>query len=173
MKRAVILYLIVISLLLVPFSSLAEDYSVKTDDELYAMIDQIRTELLTRQKDSEKIVYQTDSITIYFNKAEIEENYDGKHNLLISITGISTSDKDLGVFFDKIFVNGWEVDEGLVEVSAGKKTKKTITIYQLEDKADDIQSVEDIKDIEFQSHTYDPETYENLTDIKTMSITIQ
>ena len=78
------------------------------------------------------------------------------------------------MLFDRIFVNGWDLGQDAITVYAGKKIKTALTVYEIEDKADDILSTEDIKELEFRCYTYDPETYDPLSyDTIIKAITIQ
>ena len=161
MKKAIISFLLILSLLIVPFATLADDYSSKTDEELLDILNHVRGELTAREYNKEMIISQADNITVYLNKLEIEESYDDTLKLEISVTAINSGDKSEAVNFDGVVINGWEVPAlDYISLEAGIKTKTTITVFEVNDKAE-IKSVEEIQDLQFYSHSYDPETCNN------------
>ena len=164
MRKAIISLILTVSLLIVPFSSMAGEYASKTDEELCAMLNQIRAELVSRQQNREMMISEADGIAVYCDNIELENFFDGDCDMKINITAVNTGDKPLGILFDNICINGWQIDPvELIEVGAGLTAKKFMLLLNVGKKAG-IKSLNDLQEIVFVSHCYDPQTYATLSD---------
>lgn len=160
MKKAIIM-MIVLCLWFVPISSFATDLSAMSEDELLLSINQIRDELEARNHNSEMIICQYNGLTIYYDKAEVEKSYDGTYTLTIHTTSINSGDESVLIGFSKISINGWEVSTfDAISVDAGNKAKQTITVYEIDERAE-IKSVDEIEEIVV--YSFDPNEYDTLT----------
>ena len=163
MKKTVVSLLLVFVLAVIPMISMATDYSSMSEEQLYEQLNMIRTALENKKHEGDQIISQADGITIYFSSAEVSESYDGSKKLTIKVTGISTADKATGIIIDKISINGWEINAlDSMDLEAGKKAKKEFEFYEVDEKAE-IKALEDIEEIEFYAHSYDPNSYATLT----------
>ncbi len=163
MRRAIVSLVLAVTLLIIPFSSIAGEYSSRTDEELYATLNQIRAELVSRQQNRKMIISEADGIAIYCDNIELDNFFDDDCDMKISITAVSTGNKPLGILFDSICINGWQIDPvELVELDAGLTAKKFMLLLGIGKKAG-IKSTNDIQEIVFVSHCYDPQTRESLS----------
>ena len=164
MKRTVCVILAV--LLMCPVFASAEDFSSRSTEELYTIIDQARAELVKRELiEAEKaVIIDYDGISIILTgEVDLKEIYDGTKNLVINVRVINTSDKEMAVTIDELYVNGWEASgHGTFKLFPGKKAKDTIEIYHVDVDAE-ITEIELLKTIEFHCHTYDPDSYHSLS----------
>lgn len=161
-------------ILCVPVCAFAEDYSSLTVEELYTMIDQAKAELLKRELvEAEKaVIVDADGISLILTgERELTASYDGTMKLTLDVMVVNSSDKNVGVSIDEIYINGWE-ESALASFSlaAGKKAKEKIEMYHVDVDAD-LKAIEELETIEFHCHTYDADSYHSLT--KGIVITVQ
>lgn len=159
--------LLVALVLCLPVYAAAEDFSAMSTEELQTLIDQARAELLNRElATAEKtVIVEADGITVTLTgEVDLETNYDDTKTLKLNVTVTNTSDKDMAVSLDSIYINGWEGwGFSSFELAAGKKTKDTIEIYEVDVDAE-LTALDQLETIEFHFYTYDPNSYETMTD---------
>ena len=143
-------------------TAFAADWSSMSTEEILAEIDQARAELTARDlADPENFVLvDADGMTITITGApEIEYGI-----LTIPATAVSSSDKEVGVIIEEAYINGWQVPVATAyTLEPGKKAKIKIEIYGIEETAE-ITDVSQLEDIEFHMYTFDPTTYDTITD---------
>lgn len=162
--KKIILIILTLALILTPILSFATDYTVLTDDDLLNELNQIRAELLKRTINPDKILCESDGVTISL-RGEIEEkdSYRGK-SLVLNYTAVNNSEKQMGLIVKEICVNGWEIAlMDSITLDAGKKTMGNFEISDIYSKVD-FTSLEEIEDIEFYYYTFDAVTYYTITD---------
>ena len=159
MKKA----LAVLAALLILFSAASAETDVKkmTDDEIYAMINLLKTELLTRiaRVEEKTFIIDNDEITIYCTG---NGSVNFMNQFQLEVVFINNSDKEIGVQFDHVVINGWEVDcySQLSSVKPGRKTKANIS---LDYEAADLSSYKEIEEIALSFYTFDGSTYRTIT----------
>lgn len=162
------LFSILFVLLLLCPTALAEiDWTGMTAEEIQTEINRARAEIVTRDiKTDEKgtVILDTDGITVSITSAEVLQNYDGTYRLLLKYTAANTLSTPIGFTVDKVYLNGWEIC-GLVTATleGGMKARKEDSFYSVDVDAD-VSSYEDIEDLKFIMHTYDPDTYHRKTE---------
>lgn len=166
MKKKITLFLCIV-LLFCCVSVYADDYSTYSDSDLYKIIDSARTELVNRKNASEEkpVILDADGLTVTLSgNPVVEEMYDGNYEMIITVTAVNNSDKDISFSGNTVYLNGWEI-YGLLSGSlpAGKKAKIEVEFFEVNLKAD-VTASDQIEDLEFILHTYDPETYDHITD---------
>ena len=159
--------LVALILLFTGVSAFAEDYSTYSDDDLYAIIDGARTELLNRKigQEGNPVLLEADNLTVTLSgDPVVQEAYSGGYNMILNVVAVNSGNEDISFIVDEMYINGWKVSalEG-GEIGAGKKAKIEMTFYEVDTKAE-IISIEMLEDIEFRFYTYDPNTYSTLTD---------
>lgn len=161
------LSLIVAIALCFPIYAFAEDYSSMSTEDLYIMIDQAKTELLKRELiEAEKaVIVDADGISLILTgDVSIQQSYDGSMTLILGILVANSSDKDVGVSVEEIYVNGWEESTlTTFSLAPGKKSKGEIEMYHVDEDAN-LKAIEELETIEFHCDTFDPNTYQTITD---------
>lgn len=166
MKKITTLFLCIVLLFCCAFAY-ANDYSAYSDSDLYKIIDSARAELVNRKNTSENkpVILDADGLTVTLSgDPVVKESYDGTYKMIINITAVNSSDKDISFTDDDVYLNGWEIS-GILggSLSAGKKARMEVTFYEVNLKAD-VTAADQIEDIEFHLRTYDSETYHDLTE---------
>ncbi|MDD6966250.1 MAG: hypothetical protein PUK18_01920 [Firmicutes bacterium] len=159
--------LLVAVVLCLPIYAAAEDFSAMSTEELQTLIDQARAELLNRElaMAEKTVIVEADGITVTLTgEVDLEAAYDDTMTLKLNVIVTNTSDKDMAACLDSVYVNGWEGwGFSSFELAAGKKAKDTIEVYEVDVDAE-LTALEELETIEFHFYTYDPNSYETVTD---------
>lgn len=164
--RKVFSVILVLIISLVPVLSIAADYTALSDEELLNELNQIRAEITKRTLNSDKVVIDSDGVIVSLreNGIELIEEFDKTFSLVFNGVSVNNSDVAIAVSVDKIAINGWECNVmSSFSLDPGKKAMKKFGVKDIFSKVD-FSSIEEIEDIEFYYHTYDPETYKTITD---------
>lgn len=158
-----VLSVIVALLLLCSAASAETSVENMTDEEIYTAINMLKNELLTRiaHVEEKTFIVDNDEITIYCTGSG-SINYSDK--VLLEVVFINNStDKEIGVGFDHIVINGWEVDSysQLAPINPGRKKKANISLAY---KDADLSSYQEIEEIGLTFHTFDGSNYHTLTE---------
>ena len=137
--------------------------SAMTDEDLYNLLNAARNELASRLAHvAEKtFIIDNDEITIYCTGGGSVNFMD---EFLLEVVFINNStDKEIGVGFKHIVINGWEVDsfEQLTPIKPGRKTKETIALSY---KGADLSSYQEIEEIGLTLYTFDGGNYHTITE---------
>ena len=98
MKR-IITYLLVLITVLFPALSCATDYTTMSDEELYAELEKIQSELARRDTDQSNIIFECDGVTLSYEDISME--YSSKHSkLIITVKAVNNGDKPINIYFD-------------------------------------------------------------------------
>lgn len=124
MKKLLCMMLVCISI--VASASSESDYSSMTDEQLFSIITAARNELASREKHD--YLVNDEYIRIYKTGDGITGSYQSdlgiKNYLGMNVVIENVSDSPLGVFMDKVTINGWETDpvsSRSGEIDAGMK----------------------------------------------------
>ncbi len=133
-------------IMLITGISYAEDYSSKTDDELYAIQDAVRNELTKREMTTEGniLIFEHEGVSVYLTG---EYSYDYRDALNLDAIIINDSDKEFS-FYTELSVNGWDVysNSAGIEAHPHKKNKDDINI-NISDAG--IKTYEEIEEMDF------------------------
>lgn len=161
-----IVCLLIAVMLCLPVYACAEYYSSLSTEDLYTMIDQAKAELLKRELiEAEKaVIIDADGISITLTgDISLTTSYDGSMKLSLGILVINSSDMEIGVSVDELYVNGWEESTLCTfSLAPGKKAKNVLEMYHVDEDAD-LTSLDELETIEFHCHTYDPDSYRTLS----------
>ena len=139
--------------------ALAEDFSTRSDSDLYAIYNSVRNELVSRslRAEDKTILLDENGVQIYINgDITVEESWLGKV-LSVPVVIINNTAKNLTISLRNASVNGWSCDTvGAPELPAGKKVKET---YKFELDETDVESLNDFEDVEFIFHIYDSDDW--------------
>ena len=162
-KLFVIILSVLIFLNIFPLCASAEDYSDKSTDELQAMYDSIRCELLSRnlREENKQLLFDESDIQIYVD-GEFSVDTRIEAMLCLPVIIINNSDKYILVQLRDASVNGWVCDTYFSSrLDAGKKIKDTIKIGV---ESAGINSLDDFEELTFSLYVTD---YGNREEIKT------
>lgn len=148
-------------------------FSSMSDDELLLVLNKARAEIQSRNHNPENIISQADGMTIYLTGLGTKERNNGKFTLYLEATCINSGNKPIGISIEKASINGWDVDTyETVNLNPGKKKKINFSVENVSQQAE-IMSTEEIVDIGFYSHSYNPETYSRLTENIYMTVILK
>ncbi len=161
MKRFLCILLLV--LIALPTIAVAEiDWKNMTVDEIQAVIDSARSEIVTREIKTDAkgtIIFEVDGLVVSITKAEIERSYDNTYNLTVSYTAVNNSNKKMGFDIETFYLNGWEVSGlAICDLDAGMKIRDEFTLYAVDAYAD-VSSYDDLEELKMVMHTFNPDTY--------------
>lgn len=163
MRKLFALVLVALMMFCSVASAEAIDLSAMTQEELIALIDNARLELtkyLPEVADG-TVLYEDESICITFTGyIEVEPSYD---QLAIGVIIENYTDTNLGVMLENVSCNGWAIWESSIDVPANKKAKERFCFMNGVTDAE-LETVEDVQDIEADLHYYDTETWDNVID---------
>lgn len=147
------------AVLLLGACALAEaDYSALSDAELHAMIDGARNELAKRElvAEDKAVILEQDGVTVYLTGDIVFE-----YNFLkIGVVVVNDSDKTITLLLDEASVNGWTLNAvGVSETPSGKKQKGTLQFLVSDG---EIESAEEVEDIEAVFKLWDANEYETV-----------
>lgn len=164
MKRLISLFLSL--LLFVPTLASAENYASMTTDELFSILDAVRVELTNRELDSneEKVLVDADGIKWYIKGDPIlSQSWNGSYTLTINTIITNSSNLNLGINLNELYINGWSVSNlACPSLAAGKKEKYEITLYNV-DVDCELSNITQLEDIEFHCYTFNADSYATLT----------
>ena len=124
MKKLLCMMLVCISIVASAISE--SDYSSMTDEQLFSIITAARNELSSREKhdylvnDEYVRIYKTENVGAGTYQSELGI----KKYVAMGVVIENISDSPLGVFMDKVTINGWETDpvsNRSGEIDAGMK----------------------------------------------------
>lgn len=161
MKKIVALILVSLMLLCTTATAESIDLSTMTKEELIALIDNARLELTKYLPVAEEgtVLHEDELVRITYTSMELDD-YD---SLLLNVVVENLTDSNVYVSLQNASCNGWSVWEGVVEVPANKKAKVAFDFMDAVIDAE-LESVEDVQDIEGDLLVMDSDTYENLAD---------
>lgn len=134
------------------------DLETMTAEELNTLIDQARLALADANTVADGSILILDELGVkaYLTGAKVEYN-----GLYLNMTVENGSDTEIWIRIEDVYVNGWGVSPtASSQIAAGKKWKGTPTIYSMENA--DVQSDEDLQDIEFTVQLMDITSFTNL-----------
>ena len=123
----------------------ADDYSGMSADELYAILVEVRAELLSRelQLTPGQIFMENDVVKMYLDKKDIEFTSSGY--LKIPVILVSESPDEISFQIDSLMVNGWECFGSIGNIQTAGKKRTEITINCNDAEVTSIDEIEDIK----------------------------
>lgn len=171
MKR---LFALLLSLLMLCGTCLAEgmDYASMTDEQLHAVIDTARNELVKRElvAAEKTVLFEQDGVTVYMTgdytirESSISDDVYFKINIVV----INDSDRDVGINIVNPSVNGWDVSNAFLSTTtAGKKSKQELTLNVVNA---EVKTIEQIEDVEIAFNLYDGSTYKNFAEIAPITL---
>lgn len=171
MKR---LFALLLSLLMLCGTCLAEgmDYASMTDEQLHAVIDAARNELVKRElvADGKTLLFEKEGVSVYLTsdfKADTLAT-DSMHFMRASVIVVNDSEKKVHVAIDSMSVNGWEVTcSGFSAVSPGKKSKDEIYFNAVDT---DVTTVEEIETVSITFRLSDADTYRFFADVDPITL---
>jgi len=155
---------LILATMLLGSVALAEsvDYASMTDEELHGIIDSARNELTKREMvfGEKTVLIDQDGVQFYLTgEYEFNASSDSKYTELETVL-INNSDRKVTVTVDDLYVNGWQIFAMCgSNADAGKKDKGSLDM-SLADA--EVNTFEDIQDMEFMIRVYDSETYDDL-----------
>lgn len=158
---------VILTLLLVSTSVGAlTDVSSMSNEELRAMIDSARNELVKRELTvtENAVLFDRDGVSFYLTgNTKIEYG-----ELQVEGVLINGTDKTIALVADLASVNGWTVVcGGITSTAAGKRNKEYFGFYLSNS---DVTTIDDVEDVELVIIAFNTETYENV--FRTEPITI-
>jgi hypothetical protein len=166
MKRVLAVFFVLV--MLTSGIALAEDYSSMSNDELLAILNSVRTELLTRELSlsPDEVLMENAVVKMYIEKGkEIEFSRSGV--LKIPVILVSNSENEISFQIDSVMVNGWECSGIIGNVSTAGKKRDTLDINC---KGAEISSIDEIEDIQIVLLAFNMNTFKY--EMKTEKITI-
>lgn len=156
MKRLVASLLTLMVLL--SSAAFAEDYKSMSDDDLYALINTVRTELLTRELSltPDQVFIETDKVAMYMDKKDIEFTSSG--TLKIPVILVNNTENEISFQIDSLMVNGWECSGSIGNIQTNGKKRATIDLYC--GKGAEVTSLEEIEDIRVAFLAFNMNTFE-------------
>jgi len=162
MKKLVSVILVLVTLFCTAAVAEGIDLSVMTEEELKALIDEARLELVKYHPEAAEgtILYEDENITItYTGPLELDEyGY-----LYVPVIVENHSDKNLSVILQNVSCNGWAIYDGFFDVPANKKAKEQAYFMDAATDAE-LTTAEDVQDIEADLQYNDTDTYERVID---------
>lgn len=138
------------------------DLSAMSEDELKALIDDARLELVKYHPAAVDgtVLYEDENVKITFTgNVELNE-YD---SLRIDVIVENYSDHNLSVILQNVSCNGWAIWDGSVRVPANKKAKDTFDFMDAVTEAE-LGKAEDVQDIEADLSYIDTDTWDTVGD---------
>lgn len=136
------------------------EYSITIDDRIHFCED----------LSSYNELYNSDDVILYYKGFEEEYGFFGgkKINFLIE----NNSKNNVAITADEIFVNGilMETASLNVDCDSKKKVNKSVDLYESEL---DLNKIDEINEIEFSLKCHDSDTYDDIWDAGTITITIK
>lgn len=150
---------IVLTLLLVGSLALAEaDFTGMTDDELHALVDGARNELVKRElvAENKAVILEQDGVTVYLTgDISLEYNF-----LKVGVVVVNDTDKTISILLDGASVDGWTLNTiGVTDTPAGKKQKGTLQFLVSDG---EVEAAEEVKEIEAVYKIWDSGEYNTL-----------
>lgn len=144
MKR--VLAVIFVLVMLTSGIALAEDYSSMSNEELLAILNSVRTELLTRELSlsPDEVLMENDVVKMYIEKGK-EIEFSSSGFLKIPVVLVNNSEDEISFQVDSVMVNGWECSGIIGNVSTAGKKRATLDINC---KGAEISSIDEIEDIQ-------------------------
>lgn len=165
MKKIIVTLLTIVMAL--PALAIAEiDWAGMDVSAIQTEIDRARAEILSRDiKTAEKgtVLMDSDGLVVVLTSAEVSKSRDESIKLTLNYTVANNSDTAIAFTTNKCYLNGWEVSTLMsTSLDAGKKAKDDCDFYHIDVDAD-VNSYEDLEELQITFHTYNPETYHTIT----------
>lgn len=166
MKR--VLSILFVLTMLIACVGFAEDYSSMSNDELLAILNSVRTELLTRELSlsPDEVLMENNVVKMYIEKGK-EIEFSGSGTLKIPVILVSNSENEISFQVDSVMVNGWECSGIIANISAAGKKRCNLNINC---KGAEISSIDEIEDIQIILLAFNMKTYKR--EMTTDKITI-
>lgn len=138
--------------------ALADDYSSMSNDDLLAIINSARTELLKRELalTPDQIFIENDKVSMYLDKKDIEFTSSG--TLKIPVILVNNTENEISFQIDSLMVNGWECSGSIGNIQTSGKKRATIDLYC--GKGAEVTSIEEIEDIKVAFLAFNMNTFE-------------
>ncbi|MBQ1790533.1 MAG: hypothetical protein II008_10155 [Oscillospiraceae bacterium] len=156
------LFALLLVLLLIGGIAIAEtvDYTSMTDEDIYQLIDSAKAEIERRGligNAENATVFDEQGVTIVITSFEINtDHWMYKPALVVRVTAVNTSNKDMSICVDNAAINGWEVDqEGMIDLAAGHREKAKF-VFNLEDA--EVTIADELETLEIKFYYYTPES---------------
>ena len=165
MKKLLAVLLVIVMMIGVsPCVACAEDYSAKSDAELFEALNAIRAELVQRgyKAENKKVILDEGGIQIYINGdySVVDDWYGLALNVPIVI--VNQTSQNICVQLRDASVNGWACETMFSsDIPAGKKIKDTME-FMLEDT--DVTNLSEFEDAEFIFHVFDNDSWDGVVD---------
>ena len=147
----------------------SSQYSDMTTENLQTILDNVRNELFLRsiKLEPDQVFYDDGSVKVYLTgKWEYPKDIGLGRFLRFEICVINQSDVKISLEYDKTYINGWEVGHVVLgKVEAGKKKKLDLVFKGLDA---DLQSAEEVDEVEFQFTVYNAETKKPIKTVPVM-----
>lgn len=164
MKKLLVIFMAI--LLLCPLFVSAESIDLESlsREELISLIDDANEALKKFDENvnssSGTIWIDQDGILLTYRDMELSGNF-----LRLNVTLENNSDINISVMNDNVYVNGWQVEGGMVDdVAPGKKAQDFFELWSMEDV--EVRTLDDIQRIEFDLEILDAESYEAIFTVK-------
>ena len=164
-----LLCILIVLILSLPAIAMAEiDWKGLSVEEIQAEINKARAEIHTREimtTEKETIILDADGLVVSITKIEIKKKWDDTHDILIYYTVVNNSNKNIGFCTDKAYLNGWDVSNITMihTLDAGMKARKDGVLYSVDIDAD-VNSYDDLEELRLVMHTFDADTFWNITE---------
>lgn len=138
------------------------DLDGMSEDQLVALIDDARLALVKYHPSvaDGAVLYEDENVRVTLVGAPEVDDYD---SLLLNVIIENYSDHNLMICLENVSCNGWSIYDGGVSVPANKKAKETFDFMSAVTDAD-LESGEDVQDVEGDLYYFDSDTYDNIID---------
>lgn len=145
-------------MLLMVSVAFADDYSAMSNDDLYAIINAVRTELLSRDLalTPDQVFLETEKVAMYMDKKDIEFTSSG--TLKIPVVLVNNTENEISFQIDSLMVNGWECSGSIGNIQTNGKKRATIDLYC--GKGAEVTALEEIEDIRVAFLAFNMNTFE-------------
>ena len=157
MKRLAVSFFALV--LILTSVAIAEEYKTMSNDDLYALINAVRTELLSRELSltPDQIFIENDKVAMYMDKKDIEFTRSG--TLEIPVVLVNNTENEISFQIDSLMVNGWECMGIIDNIKTSGKKRATIDLYC--GRGAEVTSIEEIEDIRVTFSAFNMDTFED------------
>ena len=152
-------------------AAFAEDYKNVSNDDLYALLNAVRTELLSRELSltPAQVFIETDRVAMYMDKKDIEFTSNG--TLKIPVILVNNTENEISFQIDSLMVNGWECSGAIGNIQTIGKKRATIDLHC--GKGAEVSAIDEIEDICVAFLAFNMDTYKREVTTKPILLVIE
>lgn len=138
------------------------DLDGMSEEQLVALIDDARLALVKYHPSvtDGAVLYEDENVVVTLAGAPEVDDYG---SLLLNVVVENHSDHNLMICLENVSCNGWSIFETAVSVPANKKAKETFDFMGAAEDAD-LESGEDVQDVEGDLYYFDSDTYDRVAE---------